>query len=166
MDDTSLRTYLQDHLAGATGVIELVDRRRSREPEAWLDRFRAQLATEHDIVTSLAEQLDSRAHPVKRSAGWMAEKAAQAKLVLDGRGDDALRDLLELEVMRTGVEGKRCLWRTLGELTDDDRIAAIDLDRLRTWAEQQAEELERRRLAAARAAFGGQPSPSVDPHVV
>ena len=105
-----------------------------------------------DVLRGLADDV-GRASAPKQAAGWVAEKAAQLKLVADGHADQDLRDLLELEAMRTGVEGKRCLVRSLRQLGEDPRLARIDLESWEDQVDEQAVQLERIRLAAARAAL-------------
>ncbi len=145
----TMSTYLEDHLTGATLVIELVDRRRKRDDvEAWMHEFHAQLLSSRRIVQSLADQFSTGASHIKQAAGWAAEKAAQVKLALDGDGNEDLRDLLELETMRTGVEGQKCLWRSLQRL-DDERVGAVDIEAHLRTADEQADTLEQFRLDAA-----------------
>ncbi|MFC7472266.1 hypothetical protein ACFQVA_39355 [Actinomadura keratinilytica] len=94
--------------------------------------------------------------PVRRSRivlGWLGEKAAASRPTgIFSRSP--LSDLLELEAMRLGVEGKACCWRTLRELADTDpRLDPQRLDRLLRRADTQIARLERLRGQAAVATF-------------
>ncbi len=156
MNEMHLKVYLDDHLMGASTVIELVRRRLDRDDAPpWLHTFLQELQEEREVLQTLARAIGGQASPVKQAAGWVAEKAAQLKLTADAQSDGTLRDLLELETMRTGVEGKRCLIRSLRCLEDDPRIAQVDLDWWQDLAEAQAERLEALRLQAVMAAIAG-----------
>jgi hypothetical protein len=153
MDDQAMRTYLGDHLLGARAVTEVVQRRIDRgDGPDYLTTFLTELEQERGIVEDLLDEFGGSSLP-KQAVGWVAEKLGQVKLQLDAVIDGDLRDLLELELFRTGVEGKGCLYRSLRALTADPRIAAVDVDALVDLAARQAEELERHRLAAALAAL-------------
>lgn len=74
------------------------------------------------------------------------------RLKLNGRlrGRSPLSGLLELELLRLGVEGKAAAWKTLRTLAErDDRLDAERLDELVARAGRQAEALERLRGRAA-----------------
>jgi hypothetical protein len=61
-----------------------------------------------------------------------------------------LSDLIELEAMRLGIEGKGCLWRSLRMLAGtDSRLETSEFEELETRAHAQIYELETMRLAAA-----------------
>jgi thioredoxin 2 len=67
-----------------------------------------------------------------------------------------LRNLIELEALRLGVQGKQALWLALEQVTDlDERLAGTDFAALADRAEHQVLGIEQRRLQAARAAFAG-----------
>lgn len=55
--------------------------------------------------------------------------------------------MLELELLRLGVEGKAAVWRTLRRLADADaRLDPVHLDGLLERAERHLETLEQLRL--------------------
>ncbi|WP_433887613.1 transaldolase [Streptomyces sp. CA-111067] len=149
-----LAIYLNDHLVGATAGLELFRRSAQAQHDRGAGGPLAELArqVEHDrdsliqIMTDLGVSTD---HP-KVALGWLAEKAGRLKP--NGRlfSRSPLSDLLELESMLLGVQGKAACWRTLRTLADtDERLFAEHLDVLLERAEQQSAELERLRLAAA-----------------
>lgn len=100
--------------------------------------------------------------PVRRakvSLGWLAEKAGRLKP--NGRllARSPLSDILELEMMRLGVEGKASCWRSLRALADTDaRLDATRLDNLLQRATRQAATLESLRTTAAAHTFGESPT--------
>jgi hypothetical protein len=92
----------------------------------------------------------------KMVAAWAAEKVARLKL--NGRifARSPLSRVIELEMLRLGVEGKVAGWRTLRMLADTDpRLDAARLDELIDRARRQINQLERLRVRAATDAFGG-----------
>ncbi|WP_370325842.1 hypothetical protein [Euzebya sp.] len=155
MNASTTGLYLNDHMLGARTVVELVAHRIERgDGPAWLQQFHAELQRDLGVVEQLAGRFETPKAP-KQAVGWVAEKVAQLKLKVDAMADETIRDLLELELMRTGVEGKACLWRSLLDFADDPRIADIDLTALIDRAAAQADELEVHRRESARAALGG-----------
>ncbi len=153
--DQNLAVYLQDHMTGARTVIEMVQRRMDRDDTSpWLHTFASELEEERQMLEGLAERVGS-VGMLKQTAGRIVEQMAQVKLQIDGRLDDSLRDLLELEAMRTGVEGKRCLIRSLMALLPDPRLDGVDLSWWESLAKGQAERLEQLRVAAATDALAG-----------
>ncbi|MCY0922641.1 hypothetical protein OS965_31585, partial [Streptomyces sp. H27-G5] len=77
-------------------------------------------------------------------------------LKLNGRliSRSPLSDVLELEAIRVGVEGKKELWRALRIVSRfDPRIDGEAMGRLLARAERQADALETLRLTAVEGAF-------------
>jgi hypothetical protein len=153
-----LGVYLNDHLAGATAGLELFRRaaqgERRREDGGPLAELSRQVEQDRDSLVQIMTDLGvSTDHP-KVALGWLAEKAGRLKP--NGRlfSRSPLSDLLELESMLLGVQGKAAAWRTLRALADtDERLFAEHLDVLLERAGQQSAELERLRLAAAERAL-------------
>ena len=158
MATSLLAIYLNDHLAGSTGALELARRARSanrRTPfEAAFDRLAAEIEEDREALLDVMRRLGVARDPVKEWAGWLAEKAGRLKL--NGRltGYSPLSRVLELELLALGVEGKRALWRALREVAAGDaRLDGVDLGELLGRAERQRRLVEQQRLRAARLAF-------------
>ena len=91
---------------------------------------------------------------MKVIGGWSAEKLGRLKP--NGRlfSLSPLSDVIELEAMRLGVDGKAAGWQTLRRLAEhDDRLDKAHLDDLLARAEAQKETLERLRRQAVTAVF-------------
>lgn len=151
--------YLNDHLAGATGGLELARRahgaNRGTDFEAPLARLAAEIAEDRDALVDVMARLGVARDPVKVWAGWLAEKLGRLKL--NGRiaGYSPLSRVVELEGLALGVEGKRALWRALAaEAAGDARLEGVDLAALGRRAERQRRLIERERLRATALAFG------------
>ncbi|GAB2596505.1 hypothetical protein GCM10027168_31670 [Streptomyces capparidis] len=139
----ALGIYLNDHLAGATAGLELCRRAAQNH------RGTAHGDALHDLATEIAQDrlsllrvMETLGVPVRRYkvyGGWMAEKAARLKpngRVLRRSG---LSSVIELELLRLGIEGKAQLWRALlSSAAEDERLDEDRLRELLERAEQQA----------------------------
>jgi len=99
------------------------------------------------------ERLGTGESSLKKAGAWLAEKAGRVKL----GGTDEPGDLSRLEVLEmltTGVHGKRALWRALRVVAVRyAELRGLDLDLLERRAVEQHDELEAMRLEAAKAAL-------------
>ena len=119
MADKLLRIYLQDHLAGSTGGVELA-RRASGGAEGTtygdpLAKLADEIEADRRALESIMEELGFGADRAKNLAFWAVEKAGRLKL--NGRltSPSPLSRLVELEGLLTGINGKLSLWRALRE---------------------------------------------------
>ncbi|HET7246263.1 MAG TPA: hypothetical protein VFJ07_15630 [Streptosporangiaceae bacterium] len=158
-----LGIYLNDHLAGATGGVELARRvaaaRREEEAGDALLRFAADVAADRATLLEIMTALGVPVRAYKVCAGWIGEKAGRLKL--NGRllSRSPLSSLEELEMMCLGVAGKAAGWRTLRVLADTDpRLDRSRLDDLIARADSQLKMLEDLRVRAARSALGQGPA--------
>jgi hypothetical protein len=158
VDTRLIAIYLNDHLAGSTGGLELARRARRANRgtpfEPALDRLATEIEQDRDTLVDVMGRLGVSRDPVKVWAGWLAEKGGRLKL--NGRiaGYSPLSRVVELEVLALGVEGKRTLWRTLEDVAARDaRLDGVDLAALGRRAERQRRLIERERRRAAELAF-------------
>jgi hypothetical protein len=160
MDRKRLRIYLQDHLAGSTGGVELARRARGANEGNEFGPPLAKLADDIEAdrrsLESIMDDLGFGADRAKNLVFWSAEKAGRLKL--NGRltGYSPLSRMIELEGLITGVNGKRSLWLTLIDVSPD--VPELDAERLRRLlerAERQLETLHDLRARAGREAFAG-----------
>ncbi|HEV2088248.1 MAG TPA: hypothetical protein VGR21_08050 [Cryptosporangiaceae bacterium] len=154
-----LGIYLNDHVAGATGGLELFRRaagaHRGSETGAILERLTGEIVEDRAALLDMLRTLGVPVRRYKVYAGWVGEKLGRLKL--NGRllGRSPLSSLLELEALRLGVEGKGAGWKTLRTVAErDDRLDAERLDGLIARAERQVEELEDLRVRTAADLFG------------
>lgn len=158
MDRKLLRIYLQDHLAGSTGGLELVRRARGANEGTPYGDPLAQLADDIEAdrrsLESIMEDLGFGADRAKNIAFWAAEKAGRLKLNGQLTGYSPLSRMTELEGLITGVNGKRSLWLTLRDVAGSlPELDADRIGRLVERAEQQLETLHELRSRAGREAF-------------
>ena len=149
-----LGIYLNDHLAGATGGVELARRIAGAYPDpdrrTTLQRLAADIAQDRQALLDLMAVLGMPVRRYKVGVAWAAEKAARLKLNGSLVSRSPLSNLEELEMLRLGVEGKAAGWRTLRELAKaDGRLEPGTLDELIARAREQASLLEELRVQAA-----------------
>ena len=148
-----LGIYLNDHLAGATGGVELARRMAGSHHDpaqrVRLQRLAADIAQDRRALLELMAVLGLPVRRYKLSAVWAAEKAARLKLNGSLLARSPLSNLEELEMLRLGVEGKAADWRTLRALADaDSRLDRDRLDGLMARAREQTGLLEELRIRA------------------
>jgi hypothetical protein len=151
-----LAIYLNDHLAGSTGALELVKRAASEHDGplgTFLAGLREEIAADRKVLEELMDQLGVSPDRPKLAAAWAAEKAGRLKLNGEVRGRSPLTPLVELEALSIGIEGKRLLWLALSEV-EDLPLSRERLAELVARAEAQREGVEMHRREAARRALG------------
>jgi hypothetical protein len=150
--DVALGIYLNDHLAGATAGVELARRvaGAERTDGTALAGLATEIAADRDALRDIMAALEVPVRRYKVWLGWVGEKAGRLKP--NGRlvGRAPLSRVLELELLRLGVEGKALGWRTLRARADSDsRLDGERLDGLIDRAREQSETLEALRVRAA-----------------
>lgn len=149
-----LAIYLNDHLAGATGGVELARRLRASNRgndvfEQPLDRICVEIEEDRATLEQVFDRLGFSQSRVKPAAAWVAEKLGRLKLNGRLRGYSPLSRVLELEGLLIGITGKMALWETLADL---EGVEGLEID----FAQMSARAAEQRsavddlhRLAAA-----------------
>ena len=149
-----LGIYLNDHLAGATAGLELARRvagaGQMPADTATLQRLAAEIAQDRAALLDIMRALGVPVRSYKVWAAWAGEKAGRLKPNGRVRTRSPLSSLLELELLRLGVQGKEACWRTLRvQARTDPRLDVGQLEELSTRAAAQADLLEELRIRAA-----------------
>ncbi|WP_327418579.1 hypothetical protein [Streptomyces sp. NBC_01233] len=157
-----LGIYLNDHLAGAGAGVALLRRtahaHRGTDAGPRLAALTEEVAEDRDSLREIMTTLDLAVNNLRVLLGVAA--AQTGRLKPNGRvfSRSPLSDVLELEAIRVGVEGKKELWRTLHALArSDPRLDAEVIGRLLRRAERQADTLETLRLTAVDRALRSDP---------
>lgn len=158
MSDDFLRTYLNDHLAGAESGLQLAKDSLSHNPTGPLGGFLAELVQEIEEDRAVLQDVYSRVqdteNPIKKEASRLATKMSRLKLEGPFSSYTDLTRLEELEGLALGVYGKLKLWAALeAACASDDRFGDIDFQTLQRRAQHQHDQLEHHRRHAARKAF-------------
>lgn len=152
IETNKLAVYLQDHLAGATGGLELARRAHASNPGGELGNFLARLVTEigedRDALISIMEHLGVEPDRFKIAAAWTGEKVGRLKPNGQLTGYSSLSRLVELEGLHIGVNGKLSLWENL-QAAMGEHLVNFDIEGLITRANDQIEGLRPHRRAAA-----------------
>ena len=141
----ALVSYLRDHLSGADAAIRVVHRLSSthQNPEDALlfRRLSKELEEDRSVVRALLRRLGASGQSIKRVAGY----ASGAVLGVTGGGEPGDVALLRtLEALSIGVQGKRCMWRALQNLSPT-AVHGTDFVELEAKAVRQWEAIEERR---------------------
>jgi hypothetical protein len=153
-----LKIYLNDHLAGSAGGVELARRLVSNnEGDATfgspLRTLRDEIEVDRGALEQLMGELGVHRDRLKPAAAWAAEKLGRLKPNGQLTGYSPLSRLLELELLCLGITGKLQLWREL-ERTGPE-VDGFDFARLAARAEDQRARVEGLHFQAASIAFPG-----------
>jgi hypothetical protein len=152
--------YLNDHLGGSTGAIDLAkESRRQNEGAAlatYLVTLIAEIEEDRDTLVAVMKRLDIEISQVKHASGWVAEKLSRLKFQLPLGTDERVNRLLELDALLSGIFGKHLLWQMLQRVSAfEPRLAEFDFEALETRAREQIEALDRYRLETFADIFKG-----------
>ena len=151
-----LDSYLNDHLAGSVGALELIGHWASTHKGEPLGAFFADLQGEvkadQDKLCSVMRSLRVEESKVRQAGAWIAEKVGRARLMIAGDEQGSLGLVLTLEGLIMGVTGKKLLWRALAAAKLPG-LENYNFEELQRRADQQIERLEAERIGAASQAF-------------
>lgn len=158
MNDELLRTYLNDHLAGAEAGIQLAKDCLTHNPagplSTVLPELIAEIEEDHAVLKDIHDRVPGKENPLKRMMTWLFSKMSRLKLENMLLQYTDLTRLEELEGLVLGVRGKLALWEALDmACASDDRFSDIDFQRLQERARHQLDRLEKHRRKAAQQAF-------------
>src|SRR4051794_14301246 len=164
--NSALRIYMNDQLA--LGVLWREVAKRAAQENAGSDAGRALTAVakaiSEDVRTfeELMRRLGMRRNLVKCGLAVAAERVGRLKLNGALVSYSPLSRFAELEFLIMGIEGKKQLWTTLGELASlSTRLPDVDFAQLIARAEAQRAALEPYRESSGRAAFASaSPAPA------
>jgi hypothetical protein len=156
-----LDTYLNDHLAGSVGAVELLDHllevHQRSQYFAFLSALREDIGADQLVLQGFIRDLGSKESDVRKAGAWVAEKFSRMKLRLES-DDDGFGLFLTFEAIALGISGKEALWKALAaadDLATDDlpELQILDYEGLVSRARDQFERVEAKRLELARQAL-------------
>ena len=156
--DRYLAIYLNDHLAGATGALELAIRMmrshggdRGEELRGLVAQFAADRERLRDVMRALHVP-ESRA---KSGAAWLLEKVGRLKPNGHLLSRSPLSDLVEFEGAALSLAAKKACWQTLRARADwDHRVQAATIDDVLERTRRQSELVEHLRMQQASVVAG------------
>jgi len=154
-----LAIYLNDHLAGSTGGVELARRASAANEDDTefgpaLTEICAEVEADRETLVGLIEELGIRRDPVKPAAAWAAEKLGRLKLNGQLTGYSPLSRMVEIEALAIGITGKGQMWKALAHRFGGRR-GEIDFEQLAERADRQRAVLQELHLRAAERALPG-----------
>lgn len=156
MASSALSTYLNDHLAGSAGALDLLDslggHANTDELAATLESVAAEIESDRETLLGVMERLGIGSSTIKQAVARVGEKALRVKASTVVTGDDDLSRLLGLEALHLGITGKEAGWTAL-RAGEHEALADVDFDALIARAQDQRMQLEPFRRMAAAAAF-------------
>ncbi|MGH7527298.1 MAG: hypothetical protein ACREMX_11405 [Gemmatimonadales bacterium] len=158
MSTAALATYLNDHLAGSVGAIELLEQGLESSEGTPLESFFTEVLgavrEDQELLRDLIRGIDASESPLKKAGAWLAEKVSRVKLGGGWAERSPLSRLEMLETLGMGIQGKLALWRALRTVADSHpALRALDFSDLERRAMKQHDQVEAQRLAAAREAL-------------
>jgi hypothetical protein len=158
MADNNLINYLNDHLAGSVGALELLDRLIENYEGKPLERFfrnlRGDIQEDQTKLEGLIHKLGEEESAVRKAGAWIMEKFSRAKIRLTESEEGDMGLFLALEALALGITGKLALWRALASASEAvPSLARLNYAELKTHAAEQAERVEAKRIEFARTVF-------------
>jgi hypothetical protein len=155
MATDALVTYLNDHLAGSTAALQLLDHlveeSDAGENRKFFTTLRAEIAEDRGVLEDLVRRIGDHPSAFRTVGGWLAEWFGRLKLKLDDPSGDSVAELEALEVLLLGIHGKQALWDALVVVAAAvPSWADVNFARLAQRAADQTARVEARRLDAVR----------------
>lgn len=156
MEDLS--SYLNDHLAGSVGALELLDRLIGIYQEKPLERFlsdlRQEIEADQEVLKRLIASLGLEESTVRKAGAWVMEKISRAKIQPGEAEKGEVGLFLALEGLALGITGKRALWRALAAASATvPQLRTLDYVELERRAVEQHDRVEAKRLEIAHGLF-------------
>jgi len=166
--DQELERYLNDHLAGSSGALLLIDEiaEKSDNPDAerFFRELKEKVQEDRTLLGKLQKAINKEPSTVLKAAGSIAARVGGLKLMWEGIKPGSLGMFEALEMLALGVQGKRLLWLVMQEIQplfpewSNYDFADLELEAIRqrdgveAWRIEAAKEslISEERRAAAR----------------
>jgi hypothetical protein len=150
-----LNSYLNDHLAGSVGALELIahwaDLHKGKSLGLFFAEIQTDIKEDQETLRDVMRSLGMTESNLRKAGAWAAEKAGRARLMIAGE-PDSLGLVLTLEGLIMGVTGKKVMWRALAAV-NLPQLNDCDFEELQRRAAQQIERIEDQRIRAVLQTF-------------
>jgi len=151
-----LDSYLNDHLAGSVGALELIGHcahlYKGKALGVFFADMKAQIGADQETLRNLMHRLGIEESKARQAGAWAGEKVSRALFILAGNKSDGVGVLLVLEALVMGVSAKRLLWRALSA-ANLPKLNDIDFEQLQRRAKEQIKRVQAEQLRSARRAL-------------
>lgn len=151
-----LASYLNDHLSGSVGALELLGHWAKLHEGKTLGYFfmdiEAEIRADQEKLREAMRSICIEESNVRKAGAWFAEKAGRARFMIAGEQPGGLGLVLTFEGLIMGIAGKKLMWRALAA-ANLAQLNGYDFDELQRRAERQIERIEAERIRAVRQAF-------------
>jgi len=114
-----------------------------------------EVSDDHELLISLVEGTGFKVSAVRHTVGTVLARMGLWRLVNNGLRLGELGKFESLELISVGIQGKRLLWRTFGELQESyPAWEATNFHDLELEAMKQRDGVEKFRLREAKLVFG------------
>lgn len=153
-----LERYLNDHLAGATGALLVIEHIVSsmEKPEArdFFTGLKDDVQADREFLEEILLSADLEVSNTSKVMGGVTARVGLFKLMWEGLEPGKLGMFEALEMLALGVQGKRLLWLALEEIAPYyPQWSGHDFSDLERQAIEQRDGIEQWRLEAARASL-------------
>jgi hypothetical protein len=149
-------SYLNDHLAGSVGALELIGHcahlYEGKSLGIFFADMKAQIGADQETLRNLMYRLGIEESKARQAGAWAGEKVGRALFTLAGNKPNGVGLVLVLEGLVMGVSAKRLLWRTLSA-ANLPKLNDIDFEQLQRRAEEQIKRVQAEQFRSARRAL-------------
>ncbi len=161
LDGPLLGLYLADHLSGATAgserVLRMADAYAGTTLGPELTALADEIVTERELLRELMVVLGVHRRPARRAVAWLGERVGRLKLNRRVVSTSPLTPLIELELLRSGINGKLGLWQSLATIAPDLGVDSAPFVDLADLARDQSARVDRLHERVRRASFRDEP---------
>lgn len=140
-DQTLLSVYLNDHLAAATGGLELFRRAAGSHGDERGEQLRqlsAEAGEDLAALRSVMRRFEVQENRVLVTLGWLGEKAGRLKPNGYLVRRSPLADVVELEGLRNAAHAELCGWQVVRAFSvHDGRVPVTEIEALIERAEDR-----------------------------
>lgn len=156
--DNELSRYLNDHLAGSSGALlliqEIADKHDDPCAKAFFTDLKERVLEDRRLLEDILQRIDQAPSGFLKVAGGIAARVGGIKLMWEKVEPGRLGMFEALEMLALGVQGKRLLWIVMDLISQGyPEWESIDFRALELQAIEQRDGVEEWRQDAALRTF-------------